>query len=95
MNLGLNMDNKGVNDFPTKDIYLATALKVNGEKLIRVDMVKGERSNRAIFVFDNTSKLKSTVTSYMNRELKHECQELFETWKQLKSLVFSTIGDVR
>jgi hypothetical protein len=85
------MDNRQVGDFPTKDIYLAAAIKVKGAKLLRVDPV----GKRAIFVFSNTPELKSSVTSYMNRELTHECQELFETWKQLKSLVFSVLEDVK
>lgn len=92
MNLGLSMDSKTTGDFPTKDIYLAAAIKAKGARLLRVDPID---KKRAVFVFDNTQDLKKFVTAYMNHELEHECHELFDTWKELKSLVFSVLEDVR
>jgi hypothetical protein len=91
MNLGLNMENRTVSEFPTKDIYLAAAVKAKGARLLRCDPV----GKRAIFVFENTPALKDAVAMYMNRELIGEAHDLFEAWKSLKSLVFSVLEDVR
>jgi hypothetical protein len=91
MNLGLSIDGKATNDFPTKDIYLAAAIKAKGAKLVRID----KRERMAVFVFDNTPELKETVTAYMNHELVHEVHDLFESWRSLKSLMYSILDNVR
>ena len=90
MNLGLTMDSNN-GDFPTKDIYLAAAIKAKGCKLLRVD----KKDRMAIFVFYNTPELSQIVTDYMNKELVHEVHELFDSWRSLKSLMYSILDNVR
>ncbi len=78
-------------EFPTRDIYLATIIKQSGVPIIRVE----NHSGRGIFVFKNSEKIPDLISKYFNGGLKVDPKGLFETWKSLKSLAFSRIGDVR
>ena len=78
-------------EFPTRDIYLATILKQSGVNLVRVE----NHSGRGIFVFQETEKIRDLVSKYFNGSLRLDPKGLFETWKSLKAIAFSAIGDVR
>jgi hypothetical protein len=78
-------------EFPTRDIYLATVIKQSGVPIIRVE----NHSGRGIFVFQGSEKIPDLISKYFNGALKVDPKGLFETWKSLKSMAFSTIGDVR
>lgn len=79
------------NEFQTKDIYLATVIKQAGIPIIRVE----NNGRQGIFVFTASEKIGGLITMYFNGELKTDPKSLFETWKSLKAMAFSTIGDVR
>lgn len=78
-------------EWPTKDIYLATVIKQAGIPIIRVETYSG----RGIFVFQASEKIQELITKYFNGRLKVDPKGLFETWKSLKAMAFSSIGDVR
>jgi hypothetical protein len=78
-------------EWPTKDIYLATVIKQAGIPIIRVE----NHGGRGIFVFQGSEKIQVLINKYFNNALKVDPRGLFETWKGLKSMAFSTIGDVR
>lgn len=83
--------NSHLNKYSTKDIYLASILKLAGIQLLKV-----ERSgNRGIFVFPASNRIDEIITKYFNNDLKVDPKTLFETWKSLKSMVFSAIDNVR
>jgi len=79
------------NEFPTRDIYLATVIKLSGIPIVRVE----NHSGRGIFVFQASEKIQGLITKYFNGGLKVDPKTLFETWKSLKAMAFSSIGDVR
>ncbi len=78
-------------EFSTRDIYLATVIKQAGIPILRVD----NHTGRGIFVFHSSEKIEGLIPKYFNGELREDPKGLFETWKSLKSLAFSTIGNVR
>ena len=78
-------------EFHTKDIYLATALKQSGARIIRVE----NRTGKGVFVFDDSAKLKELALRFFNGEMRVDPQGLFEAWKSLKSMVYSATGNVR
>lgn len=78
-------------EFSTKDIYLATTIKQAGIPIIRVE----NNGRQGIFVFQNSEKIEKNISDYFNGLLKVEPRSLFENWKALKSMAFSSIGDVR
>jgi len=78
-------------EFKTRDIYLATALKQSGVKIIRVE----NHTGKGIFVFKTSAKIERLITQFFNGELRVDPQSLFEAWKSLKSMAYSTVGNVR
>ncbi len=78
-------------DFFTRDIYLATVIKQAGIPIIRVEGNGG----RGVFVFQASEKIEELITKYFNGELRVDPRGLFEDWKALKSMAYSTIGNVR
>lgn len=78
-------------DFQTRDIYLATVLRLSGIPIIRVQ----NNGGRGIFIFKASEKIEGIIAKYFNEELRVDPKGLFETWKSLKAMAFSTIGDVR
>lgn len=75
----------------SRDIYLSTIFKQAGIPIVRVENSTG----KAIFVFRACKEIEELTIKYFNDELKVNPKSLFETWKCLKSLAFSAIGDVR
>lgn len=77
--------------YSTNDLNLAAALKESGVPLLRVE----NRSGRGIFIFRDSPKLRETITKYFNGDLQAPAHSLFQTWKTLKAMTFSVIGEVR
>jgi hypothetical protein len=78
-------------EFPTRDIYLASVLRMEGIPILRVDNNVG----RGVFVFQASKAIQSLISEYFNGTLRLDPKGLFETWKALKSMAFSATGDVR
>ncbi len=70
--------------FETHDIYLSSALKINGFRLI--DLRKDDRS-RGIFVFEDRSDRPQLVKNYFSGELTGSLKAFSNAWSDLKSLV--------
>ena len=79
------------NEYTTRDIYLATIIKQSGIPIIRVE----NNGRQGIFIFKSSEKIDQLITQYFNGELRTDPKDLFETWKNLKSLAYSVIGNVR
>lgn len=78
-------------EFSTRDIYIATVLRLSGIPIIRVQ----NNGGRGIFIFKASEKIEGIIAKYFNEELRVDPKGLFETWKALKAMAFSTINDVR
>ncbi len=70
--------------FQTSDLYLASALKVIGFRLI--DLKRDERG-RGIFIFQERSDRREVVRSYFSGELTGSFKAFSNAWADLKSLV--------
>ena len=79
------------NEFPTKDIYLATVIKQAGVPIIRVE----GNGSRGVFVFQTSKKIEGLIRDYFNGQLRVDPRTLFDTWKALKSMAFSSTGNLR
>lgn len=78
-------------EYKTRDIYLSVVLKQSGVNLLRVEGNGG----RGIFVFEMSVEIEKVISDYFNGNLKVDPRGLFDTWKALKSMAFSSIGNVR
>lgn len=78
-------------EFKSKDIYLSSVLKAFNIPIIRVE----NNGRHGIFVFRHSRELENLITQFFNDELKINPRTLFESWKTLKSMAFSSMGDVR
>lgn len=78
-------------EFPTRDIYLASVIKQSGIPLIKVE----SNGRQGIFVFRDDGRIKEIISDYFNDKLQINPKSLFETWKSLKAMAFSSMGDVR
>ncbi len=70
--------------FETYDLYLASALKINGLKLI--DLKKDERG-RGLFIFEDRDDRPQLVKNYFSGELIGSLKGFSNAWSDLKSLV--------
>lgn len=78
-------------EFQTRDIYISAVLKQ-----LQIPLIKVESNGRqGIFVFRDDGRIKEIVSDYFNDKLQINPKSLFETWKSLKAMAFSSIGDVR
>jgi len=77
-------------EFSTRDIYLATALKQAGIRIVRVE----NRSGRGIFVFTASKEIESLIAKFLNGELRSDPKGLFETFKSMKAMVYSTTNNI-
>lgn len=82
---------QNLSEFSTRDIYLASTIKEAGIPILRVE----GNGRQGIFVFQNSEKIEKIIKDYFNDVLKVSPRGLFENWKALKSMAFSSIGDVR
>lgn len=80
-----------LSEFPTRDIYLATILKLSKIPLLRVE----NQGGLGIFIFESSPELDQVTMEYFNGKLKFEPQSLFETWKALKAMVYSKTNNLR
>lgn len=70
--------------FQTHDIYLSSALKINGFRLI--DLIRDEKG-RGIFVFEDRNNRPEIVRGYFSGELTGSLKAFSNAWADLKSLV--------
>ncbi len=70
--------------FETHDLYLASALKTHGFKLIDI---KKNGNGRGIFVFEDQPDRPRYVRNYFSGELTGSLKWFSNVWADLKSLV--------
>ena len=70
--------------FETRDIYLSSALKIHGFKLI--DLWKDDKG-RGTFIFEDKPNRPEVVRNYFSGELKGSLKAFSNAWADLKSLV--------
>ena len=70
--------------FETHDLYLASALKINGFRLL--DLKKDEKG-RGIFVFEDRPDRPLLVRGYFSGELIGSLKAFSNAWADLKSLI--------
>jgi hypothetical protein len=73
--------------FETHDLYLASALKITGFKLI--DLKKDERG-RGLFIFEDRLDRCRIVRDYFSGELTGSLKAFSNAWSDLKGLVSET-----
>ena len=83
--------NQNPTEYLTRDIYLATILSQSKVPLIRVE----SNGARAIFIFKASEKIEGLIAKYFNGELRLDPRSIFEDWKALKSMAFSSTNNVR
>jgi predicted RNA-binding protein YlxR (DUF448 family) len=70
--------------FQTNDLYLASALKLSGFKL--VDLERNE-NGRGIFVFQDRADRTQWVRNYYSGDLQGSLKSFSSVWADLKALV--------
>ena len=73
--------------FETRDIYLGSALKINGFKLVDL---KRDQKGYGIFVFEDRENRLEIVRAYYSGDLKGSLKAFSNAWGDLKSLVTET-----
>ncbi len=73
-----------MNPYQTHDLYLASALKINGLRLIDL---KRDEKGRGIFVFEDRNNRPQIVRDYFSGELRGSLKAFSNAWADLKSLV--------
>jgi uncharacterized protein YktA (UPF0223 family) len=81
-----------MNDFEyeTHDLNLATYLQTSGKKLVDV---RKQGKDRAVFVFLDVKD--EDIQAYFNREDDVRAMDLLNNLKNLKSMVYTKLGDKR
>ena len=87
----MNISRKNPAEVSSRDIYLSTVLKQSGIPIIRVE----NRSGKGTFVFQPSPEIERIISDYFNGNMRVDPRTLFDTWKALKSMAFSSIGNVR
>jgi predicted RNA-binding protein YlxR (DUF448 family) len=70
--------------FQTTDLYLASALKISGFRLIDL---KKNSTGRGIFLFQNRSDKEEIIKKYFSGELSGSLKAFANPWADLKALV--------
>ncbi len=70
--------------FETHDIYLSSALKINGFKLIDL---KRDEKGRGIFTFEDRPDRHKVVRDYFSGDLCGSLKGFSNAWSDLKSLI--------
>jgi hypothetical protein len=73
--------------FITRDLYLASALKLNGFKLI--DIKKDEKGH-GVFSFEDRTNRPDFVKNYFSGELTGSLKAFVSAWGDLRNLVNQT-----
>jgi len=81
-NLKIEIDMEKI--FETHDLYLSSALKINGFRLI--DLRKDEKG-RGVFVFEDQPNRSQLVKDYFSGELVGSLKAFSNAWADLKSLI--------
>lgn len=86
------------NEYATKDLHLASFLKVKGLDIKRLERFP-ERSRRgqnpAYFIFDGETRCKELERVYWNKvgtEIMVNVKEYVDTVRDLRSMIFSVIN---
>jgi hypothetical protein len=80
-------DNVDVNEqYKTTDIGSAVALVSLGYSLVSLDK---SNPHRALFVFDDSSSLQTSLKSYWSGTLSVDAKAFFENHKWLKSRIYN------
>ncbi len=77
-------------EFLTRDIYLATALVQAGIRIVRVE----NRSGKGIFVFQASGEINNLIAKFLNGELRSDPKGLFETFKSMKAMAYSSTNNL-
>jgi hypothetical protein len=72
--------------FETHDLYLASALKICGFRLINL---KFDEKGRGSFVFEDRNDRFQVVRGYFSGELKGSLKDFSNAWADLKSLLIA------
>lgn len=70
--------------FETHDLYLASALKIHGFKIVDI---RRNGSGRGIFVFEDQANRFDLVKNYFSGDLSGSLKAFSNAWADLKSLV--------
>jgi len=70
--------------FETHDLYLASALKIHGFKLVDI---KKNGNGRGSFVFEDQANHSKCVRDYFSGELTGSLKAFSNAWADLKSLI--------
>lgn len=73
--------------FETHDLYLASALKILGFKLLNLR----KNGGRGIFIFEDRPDRSQYVRGYFSGELSGSLKQFSNAWSDLKSLVENEI----
>lgn len=87
----MNISRRTPAEWSSRDIYLSCVIKQSGIPILRVE----NRSGKGIFVFQSSPKIEGIISDYFNGKLKFDPREIFDTWKALKSMAFSSTDNVR
>jgi hypothetical protein len=73
--------------FKTNDLYLSSALKIHGFRLLTIEKdVRG----RGTFIFEDRPNRSDVVTKYFSGELTGSLKEFANAWSDLKTLINQT-----
>ncbi len=70
--------------FETHDLYLASALKIHGFKLVDI---RKNGSGRGLFLFEDQANRSEFVRDYFSGELTGSLKIFSNAWADLKSLI--------
>lgn len=70
--------------FTTHDLYLASALKISGFKLLDI---KKDQTGKGIFIFEDKPNRSNYLRDFFSGELKGSLKDYPNAWSDLKTLV--------
>ncbi|HUD09879.1 MAG TPA: DUF5659 domain-containing protein [Patescibacteria group bacterium] len=82
------MENQ-INNFSTSDIKIASYLLSKGISLIGVER---PQVKKVIFVFENSNRITHLIQDYLSDKASVNPRVLFESFSNLKSVIFKEIG---
>ena len=80
------LNDNEIEKYTTSDLGVSTALVSLGYHLVALDK---SSPNRAVFIFQNSADIISTVEEYWNGSLSVKAKSFFETQKWLKSRIYN------
>jgi len=76
---------KNVNNYKTKDQFLASTLYALGERFLFSEWEDG----KCFLYFSDTNKCEEIVAKYYSGQLKIDPRILFDSFKTIKTIIFS------